>query len=88
MFAVPALRNGEKVELSPVPCMDCGLPLFFSHDEAVGEMTKRYASCERKHTWSFPSPTRDSIPIPVDQPGFLIDDSKPGWEAQIPDWAT
>ena len=87
MYAVPANPNGRRIPLGPVPCIECGSTLFFSHDEIKGDYVHRYASCKNLHSIFFTSALAEHKPLEVEQPGFLIDDTTPGWQEQIPDWA-
>jgi hypothetical protein len=86
MYAVPARRNEKKIVLASMGCLECGRTLFFSFDEVEGENLYRYASCDNKHTIFFAASTKNAQKIESDEVGYIIDDTQPGWEKQIPAW--
>lgn len=86
MYAVPARRDGEKIKLAGIGCLECGSELFFSCDEESGGNIYRNASCSNNHSVFFTQPASNTRPIEVDEVGYLIDDTKPGWEENIPEW--
>ena len=85
MFAVPARIDGRRIVID-FPCLECGGALYYSHDEVGPDFANRNASCDQNHSVFFVIPRKNANEIPVDEPGYLIDDTLPGWESQIPQW--
>ncbi len=85
MYAVPA-RVGDRRIVIEFPCIECGGLLYYSHDEVGLGFANRNASCDQNHSMFFVIARENAHEIPVDELGYLIDDTLPGWESQIPEW--
>lgn len=85
MYAVPARRNGKTIQVN-VNCFACGELMLFSHDKIEGEYSHRYVSCANRHSVVFAVPGESTKPIECDEPGFLIDGTKPDWDRDVPNW--